>query len=111
MEDLMTTDACTMPTAERPLRLAEFDALFTSFARTVTRDENGVRIHLAGEPGLREHVRHLAARETACCSFFTFLIEGRDDDLVMDISVPAERRDILDALAERAEQASTGPLA
>ena len=24
----ITTDACTLPTAERPMRVAEFDALF-----------------------------------------------------------------------------------
>ena len=24
-QELMTTDACTLPTAERPLRLAEFE--------------------------------------------------------------------------------------
>jgi hypothetical protein len=32
MDDLMTTTVCTLPTAERPLRLAEFDALFTGGA-------------------------------------------------------------------------------
>src|SRR4051794_21493202 len=99
MDDLMNTDACTLPTSERPLRLAEFDALFATAARSVSRADNGVRIHLVGSNGLREQVRDLAERETACCSFFTFAIEGREDDLVLDISVPVERRDILDALA------------
>ena len=102
----MTTDACTLPTSERPLRLAEFDELFTTAARRVTRDDDGLRIHLVGSNRLREHVRDLAERETACCSFFTFTIEGREDDLVLDISVPAERREILDALADRAEELS-----
>ncbi len=63
-------------------------------------------MHLAGEAGLRERVRDLTERETACCSFFTFAIEGTDDDLVLDVSVPDERRDILDALAARAEELS-----
>lgn len=95
-----------MPTAERPLRLAEFDALFESSARSVTRDETGVHIHLVGEPGLREHVRDLAERETACCSFFTFVIDGEDSDLVLGVSVPPERQDILTALADRAAEAA-----
>ena len=105
MEDLMTTDACTMPTAERPLRLAEFDDLFASAARSVTRADDGVLIHLVGPAGLRDRVRDLAARETACCSFFTFVVDGREDDLTLHVSVPPERRTILDALAARAEGA------
>lgn len=102
----MTTDACTMPREERPLRLAEFDALFASSARRVSRNGDSVRIHLVGASGLREQVRDLAERETSCCSFFTFVIDGGDDDLTLDISVPAERRTILAALADRAEQLS-----
>jgi hypothetical protein len=103
MDDLTTTDACTLPTAERPMRLAEFDALFASSARAVTRHEHGARIHLVGGPGLSERVRDLAERETACCSFFTFVVDGQDSDLTLDISVPEGRRELLDALADRAE--------
>ena len=102
----MTTDACSMPTAERPLRLAEFEALFAASVRNVTRDEHGVRLHLEGDSGLRGRVRDLAERETACCSFFTFAIEGSNDKVVVDISVPESRREILDALADRAERLS-----
>jgi hypothetical protein len=89
------------------LRLAEFDALFASSARSVLRDDLEVRIHLTGASGLLESARDLAERETACCSFFTLTLDGADDDFMMSISVPSERRDILDALAARAGQLST----
>ena len=104
--ELLHTDACTLPTAERPLRLAELAALFAASARTVSSDQDGVRIHLVGAPGLRARVEDLAARETACCSFFSFGIEGEDDDLVLTVAVPQERRSILDGLAARARQLS-----
>jgi hypothetical protein len=104
MDDLMTTEACTMPTAQRPTRLGEFEDLFAAAARTVTRDGDAIRIHLVGDGGLRDTVRDLARRETDCCSFFTFSFEGTDDDLVLGVAVPPERRDILDALAARAEE-------
>jgi hypothetical protein len=106
MENLLTTDACTMPTAERPLRLAEFDELFATSVRTVERRGSGVRLHLAGEDGLVDQVRDLTARETSCCSFFSFAVEGTDHNLTLDISVPPERQQILDALAERARELS-----
>lgn len=107
----MTAEACTLPTAERPLRLAEFDSLFASSARRVDRlPGGGVRIQLVGEPGLWERVSDLAERETRCCTFFTFTIDGTDQELTLDVSVPPERRDILDALATRAEEQSGGGL-
>ncbi|NYI81267.1 hypothetical protein [Nocardioides panzhihuensis] len=104
METLLNTDACTMPTTERPLRLAEFDALFASTVRSVERRGDEVRMRLAGEDGLAERVRALTARETSCCSFFAFTVEGTDQDLTLDISVPPARQEILDALAERARE-------
>jgi hypothetical protein len=106
MESLLTTDACTMPTAERPLRLAEFDDLFATAVRSVERRGADVRMHLAGGEGLVDRVRDLAARETECCSFFTFAIAGTDADLTLDISVPPARQEILGALAARAEELS-----
>lgn len=77
MENLMTTHAFTMPTAERPLRLAEFDALFATAVRRVERLGNDVRMRL-GADNLAEQVRDLTERETSCCSFFSFAIDGTD---------------------------------
>jgi len=106
MEPLLTTDACTLPTAERPLRLAEFDRLFATAVRRVERRGDAVRLHLAGDRGLGAEVRDLTARETSCCSFFTFAIDGTDQELTLDVSVPPARQDILDALAVRALELS-----
>lgn len=95
-----------MPTADRPFRLAEFDGLFTTAVRGVERRGSDVRMHLVGPLGLVEQVRDLTARETQCCSFFTFMIAGTDRDLTLDISVPPARQEILDALASRARELS-----
>jgi hypothetical protein len=106
MDDLMTTGACTLPTTERPLRFAEFDALFTEAVRSVHTDGGRVRMHMTGDDALRERVRDLADRESACCSFFTFAIQGSASDLTLEITVPPEHMDILTALAERAARLS-----
>ena len=104
MESLLNTDACTLPTAERPLRMAEFDALFATAVRRVERRGSDVRIHLTGGAGLVERVRDLTERESSCCSFFTFGIAGTDQDLTLDVSAPPARQEILDALAARARE-------
>jgi hypothetical protein len=80
--------------------------VFAEAARHVTRDAEGVHITLVGSDGLRDRVRDLAGREAACCSFFTFVIEGQENDLSLDISIPEEHRASLDALADRAEALS-----
>lgn len=106
-------DACSLPTAERPLRLAEFDELFTTAVRrvepvTATR----ARLHLAGSTGLAATVRDLTARESECCSFFTFTItpEGaaEGEALTLEIGVPAPYAAVLAALTSRASSMSAG---
>ncbi len=106
MTDLMSTAACTMPTYKRPSRLAEFDELFTTATRSVTRYGDTVSIRLSGDMRLPDRVRDLAQRESSCCSFFTFNVDGSADDLTLTISVPLEHRNILDALANRATELS-----
>jgi hypothetical protein len=106
-------DACTLPTVDRPLRLREFDDLFATAVREVDSvTPTHARMWLAGVVGLEATVRDLTARETECCSFFTFTVtrEPADDGeaLTLDVEVPAQYADVLASLAERASTASAG---
>lgn len=106
MEDLLNTDACTLPTVERPLRLAEFDDLFREAVAAVDRDDVSMQLTLRGSPGLRDRVVDLTDRESQCCSFFEFSVDGGDDGLILGIAVPPARTEILDALTDRATELS-----
>jgi len=104
-------DACTLPTAERPLRLAEFDDLFaTAVRRVVPIGATHARLHLTGATGLAARVRDLTARETACCSFFTFTTAwepaAEGEAVVLDIEVPAAQANVLASLTRRASAVS-----
>jgi hypothetical protein len=106
--------ACTLPTAERPLRLAEFDDLFATKVHGVERlDPTHTRMRLTGPAGLAVRVRDLTARESECCSFFTFTTTpGPASDgeaVVLDIEVPPAHADVLASLTERASAVSAGP--
>jgi hypothetical protein len=107
-------DACTLPTAERPLRLAEFDDLFATALRRVDPvSATHARMHLTGPAGLAARVRDLAARETECCSFFTFTTTGEPatdgEAVVLDIEVPAAYAGVLTSLSRRkTDRASAG---
>jgi hypothetical protein len=100
--------ACTLPSADRPLRLAEFDELFATAVRGVHRSSpTELALTLAAAPGRAGLVRDLTRRETECCSFFTFRLED-GDPLHRRVTVPAAHTDVLDALAERASRPAGG---
>lgn len=93
-------ESCTLPTAARPLRLAEFDTLFTTAVHPPeSLAPTRARLHLAATP---DTVRDLAARETACCSFFTFTVTSQPGHVTLDIAVPPTRADVLAGLLARA---------
>ena len=98
---------CTLPTEERPLRVAEFDELFASALRRLERvGPTHLRLLLEGGARVEETVRDLTARETTCCSFFSFGLTPGAEGLTLDIEVPAVHARVLDGLAARAIEAA-----
>ena len=92
-------DACTLPTEERPLRVAEFDDLFAFVVRAERREPQ--RLDVVLRRLVEAPARDLARRESECCSFFTFDFEPVGNDVVMHIAVPPEHVAVLDALQAR----------
>ena len=94
-------DACTLPTVDRPLRLAEFDALFTAALRGQERlSPTGLRWDL--DPAAEAAARDLTGRESSCCSFFTFTFDRGPEVLRLEVEVPPAHVELLDALERRA---------
>ncbi|PPJ24732.1 hypothetical protein [Nocardia nova] len=97
-------DACTLPTVEQPIRLAEFDQFFADRVTQLRRpDATRVELVLAAEA--ESAGRDLAARESRCCSFFTFDFDATTAGLVMSVSVPETYVGVLDAFATRVRSA------
>lgn len=97
-------EACALPTADRPLRVAEFDDLFTTSLRSFQHpSDTRARLVLSGDQGLANRTRQLAEAETACCSFFTFTItEPQPGHVALDIEVPPAHAEVLAGLLDRA---------
>ncbi|RFS87351.1 hypothetical protein D0T12_03725 [Actinomadura spongiicola] len=98
--------ACTLPTAERPLREAEFDALFAEGVTAVHTEGGRVRLALRPDPRVAGRAAELAVRETGCCSFFTFTLTATGGALTLEVGVDERHTDVLDALATRATRLS-----
>jgi hypothetical protein len=79
-------------------RFAEYEWLFTTAMTGRERTEDGIRFRFRADPGLEDRVRDLAAREKACCAFFSFDITAHGDEVWMDASVVDDElaRQILD---------------
>ncbi|TYB62338.1 hypothetical protein FXF51_26965 [Nonomuraea sp. PA05] len=99
--------ACTLPTAEQPLRVAEFDALFAEAVQSVARPElRRLSLELVFGPAAAARAAELAARENGCCSFFTFTLTIAGGSLALEVAVPPEHLAVLDALQARAGAAA-----
>lgn len=92
-------DACTLPTEDRPLRVAEFDSLVATAVRRISPTH--AEVHLAGGDGLAATVRDLTARETECCSFWDFTVTPSNPGVLLDVRVPDLYADVLEALVRR----------
>ncbi|MEV2222518.1 hypothetical protein AB0E01_21885 [Nocardia vinacea] len=99
---LWVPDACTLPTMEQPLRVAEFTDLFAAALYRIERiAPTRLRLELAATH--EESARDLAARESSCCGFFDFsFVAAGSDAIAMEIEVPANRIAVLDGLADHA---------
>jgi hypothetical protein len=102
MSTTWVPEACTLPTVEQPLRMAEFDELLAESVRRVEAEPGRLRLELDSSPTIAGRAAHLAARETVCCSFFTFTLTVAGGMLWLEITVPEGHGDVLDALAAHA---------
>jgi hypothetical protein len=97
--------ACTLPTSEQPLRLAELDDLLAQHVRSVRRDSTTrVTLELTPEAHIAAAAADLAVRETACCSFFAFDLHVAEGALSLSVSAGEAHGAVLASLADRAEQ-------
>ena len=98
-------ETCTLPTAERPLRLAEFDRLFASAITPVERrGPQTARISLPPRPEIAARAADLVVRETGCCSFFTFSLTATVGRLHLDVTVPESQTPVLDSVVSWVER-------
>jgi hypothetical protein len=97
-------DTCTLPTADRPVRSAEFDAVFGQGLRRVSRlGDRHARWEFAADADQADRIGDLLRRETGCCSFFTFtMTRGTPGTAIVDVAVPVAYTAVLDALNRRA---------
>ncbi|MEP6696308.1 MAG: hypothetical protein ABJA34_05440 [Pseudonocardiales bacterium] len=93
-------DACTLPTAQQPVRLGEIKALLASSVESLSRLEAGLlRLTLTADAAVAARTADLLVRESGCCSFFTFTLTITDGRLTLDVAVPPAHGQVLDGMA------------
>lgn len=102
--DDWAAEACTLPTIEQPVRRAEFDDLFAHDVVSVHLvSPRELRLELRPEPETAARAAGLAAKETGCCSFFTFELTMTEGRVSLKVSTAAAHESVLEALRARAE--------
>jgi hypothetical protein len=89
-----------------PERMAEYARLFDQAPAERERTATGIRFRFRADDETEAWIRDLAAREHACCAFFTFAIERMGDEVWWDASVVDDdaARAALDAFYELPER-------
>ncbi|HEX5967043.1 MAG TPA: hypothetical protein VFY88_01095 [Intrasporangium sp.] len=112
---IRVAEACTLPTAERPTRSAEWGSLFREVLATESLGAQRGRLVFHEDAALETRVRDLASKETSCCSFFTFEFGAGVDaagagTMTLDVRVPPSQSAVLEAFIAWAEGVRTGRL-
>lgn len=68
-------------------RLREYQRLFGQALTGRERTAAGIRFRFRAQPGIEAWVRDLAAREQACCAFFTFSVATLGEEVHWDATV------------------------
>lgn len=84
-------DSCKLPTAEQPVRVAEFDRFFADSVRRTDRPAR-TRLELLLNADAEAAGRELSAHESGFCSLFAFTFEAAGTGPVMRIEVPESQR-------------------
>jgi hypothetical protein len=106
MDERCAPDACSLPLADQPGRVAEWDTLFATAVRRVEKLPGGVRFELDRSRAAVAAVADLADRESQCCAFFTFGVTVGFDTLALSVDADPEHADVAKALAARARRLS-----
>ena len=78
---------------------AEFAATAKELESRVDRDDDGLHITLAGEPGsASSFAKALMARESACCPFLRFRFDQGDEVNVLHVSADNNHKGDLDRI-------------
>ena len=92
-------------TADQPLRLAEFEALFAADVTDLRQlSADTTLLTLRPDAAVAARAADLVVRETACCSFFEFTLTATGGQLTLQIRTPAAQIEVLDALVDRARR-------
>lgn len=88
--------ACTLSGEARQDRLAWIATLVRDALRGSERDDLTLRLQFA--PEAVQHIQELVRKEQACCSFLTFEMDARPQEIWLTIRAPEAARALADAL-------------
>jgi hypothetical protein len=86
--------ACSLDAMGQQDRLAQWrDALVAALSREET--SQGVRYAFVADAQAEQRIRDLAAAEQGCCSFLEFEVTRQADQVLMNVTAPADQLDAL----------------
>ena len=100
--DWCAPEACSLPSADQPARVAEWDALFAGAVCEVSPITGGVRFAVDRTAAGPAAVADLADRESQCCAFLAFTLVLGNGTVTLDVTSDSGHAEVVEALAGRA---------
>jgi hypothetical protein len=94
--------ACTLDARQASARKATIERLWDDALVELEPTEKGWRARLHGTQGIERRVRELIVAESRCCAFLAFTFTREGEQLVLDISGPAQARPVIEDFFARA---------
>ncbi len=92
--------ACSLQPDELSDRRAVWERLSQRALRERREIADGMQLVFAAHDGVEEELRELARLEGQCCSFADWKVHRRDEEVVLDVTAPAEAVAVVRALLD-----------
>lgn len=86
---------CTLSLDDLPARTDQIQRLVDGLR---SRERDGRRVRLSFDPSVTGVVAAFVRDESACCAFYDFAVEERDDAVELTVGAPAGAEPLLDSL-------------
>ena len=90
--------ACSLLPTELSDRRGVWERLSERAFRERRPIPDGVQLVFAAQEGVESELKELARLEAQCCSFADWKVERRGEEVVLDVTAPAEAADAVRAL-------------
>jgi hypothetical protein len=77
---------CALGSADRAAQADRWKQIANQAMTQRAQTARGIRVSFRNDPGVEDSLRQLAAVESECCTWATWIVDKHDEELVLDVN-------------------------